>query len=126
VFKWEPHGICVKTEELFDEVASCSPGFAAVMREHIADNDGLLPHLLMADLLLFVGARAAYSECREELVSIFRLLDVAFVSGDVETENAIAVSFIEDIGAELFLINIEPYFGPALKAEYLRSSWRRT
>jgi hypothetical protein len=116
----------VKTEELFDGVASCSPGFAAVMREHIADNDGLLPHLLMGDLLLFVGARAAYSDCHEELVSIFRLLDEAFVGGDAETENAIAVSFIEDIDAEPFLTNIEPYFGPALKAEYVRARWRRS
>jgi len=114
--------IGVKTKELFDGVVSCSPGFAAVMREHMADNDGLLPHLLMADLLLYVGARAAYSDCREELASIFQLLGEASVSGDDETKNAIAVSFIEDIDAEPFLRNIEPYFGPALKAEYLRSS----
>ena len=105
----------LKTHEFFDAMAAASPQFDEVMREHMADNDSLLPHLLMTDLLRYVEARAASEDGDEELTEIFRLLDEAFVDGD--TKSAIAVSFIEDIDAEPFLTTIEPYFGPALKAE---------
>jgi hypothetical protein len=107
----------MKPRELFDAVALAAPRFGEVMRDHVVDNDELLPHLLMADLLRYVGALAKTDDSHAELLKIFELLEVAFVSGDADTENAIAVSFIEHIDAEPFFSAVEPLFGPALRGE---------
>lgn len=42
--------------ELFAEVARVSPGFKRVAAEHLADNEELLPHPLMANLLRHIGS----------------------------------------------------------------------
>ncbi len=67
------------------------------MAEHLADNDGLLLHLLMSDLL-----RLAVSTFSEGLTGIKHRL-LAFVDrclrdGDDDVVNAVAISFVEDLG----------------------------
>ena len=114
---------------LFDSIVVVSPQFGEVMREHLDDNDGLLPHLLMSDLLRYIGTRliaaqgtpvANHEEMHLEIGKVLQLLDTAFVGGNPETENAIAVSFIEDIDSDKFFCDLEPMLGPNLRAEHRR------
>jgi hypothetical protein len=114
---------------LFEEIVGVSPQFGEVMREHLADNDGLLPYLLMSDLLRYIGTRliaaqgsapASRDEVNVEIGKVLQLLDTALIDGDPETENTIAVSFIEDIDSEKFFRDLEPMLGPNLRAEHRR------
>lgn len=59
-------------------------------------------------------------EVNMELGKVLQLLDTAFVGGDPETENAIAVSFIEDIASDQFFSDLEPMLGPNLRTEHRR------
>ena len=47
----------MKPQAFFENICGVAPGFRAVMAEHLKDNDELLAHVLMADLLRYVGAR---------------------------------------------------------------------
>lgn len=68
-----------------------------VVLEHLEDNDGLLLHLLTADLRRY--ATEAFDSGRSDVLQ--RLLNVinrALVDGTEDVENAMAVSFVEDTG----------------------------
>jgi hypothetical protein len=104
--------------ELFDSIVAVAPPFQAVRREHLVDNDDqLLPHLLMSDLLRYLGSGITRGVDRAEIVAILNVLDEALASGNSETENAIAVSFVEHLEGEPFLAELDPLLGPHLKAE---------
>ena len=105
---------------LFQKVGSVAPGFNAVMAEHLEDNGELLPHLLIADLLRYVGSKVGSARGIEEVRRILDVLEEAYRSGDPDTENVIAVSFIEDIEREPFYGRLEPLLGPELRAERKR------
>ena len=112
----------MKPVELFEKVVSLSPGFGAIMEEHLKDNDGLLPHLLMSDLLRYIGGKLIHHESRNqvEVNNILAVLEGAFTSGNSETENAIAVSFLEHVETEPFYEALAQLLGPALRAEHIR------
>ena len=74
----------------------------------------------MADLLRYVGARIGVSGTDKELKLILGVLDEALRVADPETENAIAVSFVEHIETEPFFKQLEPLLGPRLRAEHRR------
>ena len=112
----------MKPDAMFQRICSVAPGFKAVMAEHLQDNDELLSHLLTADLLRYVGARVGNLQATEEVRHILGVLEEAFLSKDPDTENAIAVSFIEHIDTEPFFQQLEPLLGPALRAEYQRQT----
>jgi hypothetical protein len=74
------------------------PEIAPVVQEHFADNDELLLHILMADVLRFTVA--AYG--RGDLLLSHRCLafiEQALLSGDAAIINAVEVSFVEGVGA---------------------------
>lgn len=104
--------------ELFQRVVTVAPGFDAVLKEHIKDNNELLPHVLMADLLRYVGRKLSTKESLSEVKAILSLLELALGSRNPETENAIAVSFIEHITTEPFYPALQPMFGPRMRAEH--------
>ena len=112
----------MKPVELFEKVVSVSPAFGDAMEEHLKDNDELLPHLLMSDLLRHIGAKLTARESRNqiEVENILAVLETAFTSGDSETENAIAVSFLENVETEPFYEALAPLLGPGLRAEHKR------
>jgi hypothetical protein len=107
--------------ELFAEVERVSPGFGRVAAEHLADNDELLPHLLMADLLRYVGSHFQDTEAvrpsRAEVQAVLAILDAAIVSGNEETVNVIAVSFCEHIETESFFRMLRPLLGIGLRRQ---------
>ena len=79
------------------ELAVAVPESSEVVAEHLADNDGLLLHLLMGDLLRMTVSTYAAGE-----IVVRRLLafvDGCLREGDEYVVNAVAVSFVEHFGA---------------------------
>jgi len=115
--------------ELFAQVVTLAPTFRLLVREHLRDNDELLPHLLMSDLLRYIGSHFsgnAYMDALppnpEQIRAILALLDSEIACHNADTENLIAVSFIEHIEMEPFFLQLRPYLGPALLAELTRQN----
>ena len=119
-------------EQLFRRIAMAVPGFKTVVDEHLRDNERLLPHLLMADLLRYIGSHftqsptgAALPPTAVELKTILQALDKAIESTNSEVENTIAVSFVEGIESEPFFGRLAPLLGPNLRAELERQkAWQ--
>jgi hypothetical protein len=60
-----------------------------------------------------------------EVKAVLQLLDRAITAGNADVENAIAVSFIEDIETEPFFPRLSPMLGSNLRAELERQkAWR--
>ena len=109
---------------LFAEIVRRAPQFETVVQAHLRDYDELLAHVLMADLVRFVGARYLSPQnnagvpTEGEIVEILRLLEEELAGGDPETENVIAASFVENLLGEDFLEPLLARFGPNLRREY--------
>ncbi len=109
-----------------------APGFKAVVDQHLRDNDELLAHVLMADLLRYVGSHFTRSSTipaqpptAEEVRTMLQVLDGAIAQPNSTTGNAIAVSFLEGIESESFFNRLAPLLGPRLRAELQRQkAWR--
>jgi hypothetical protein len=110
-------------EELLDAV----PEFRPPYEEHLRDNnDELLLHLLIADLARFVVAAERAGEI-EVVDRSLATLERLFVSGDEQTNELVAVSFVEHLGAETKPGEAEVVkrFPPELAAELRRQrNWR--
>ena len=74
------------------------PESAGIVEEHLYDNDELLLHLLMSDLLrMTVDAfQAGQVEVTDRLLLF---IDGCLGDGDGDIVNAVMVSFVEDFGA---------------------------
>ena len=69
-----------------------------IVKEHADDFDGdVLLHLLVADLRRFC-LDAWQSNSSDALARCLNYLDLALRTGDDQVQNAIAVSFVEDMG----------------------------
>lgn len=72
------------------------PEFRPVYEEHVRDNDVVLDHLLFGDVRRFT--LHAYERGETEVVErVLTVLDRLMAEGDEETQDLVAVSFIEDI-----------------------------
>ena|SRR2546426_12836162 len=119
-------------EQLFKRITMAAPGFKAVVDEHMRDNDELLAHVLMSDLLRYIASHftglstvPAVPPTAAEVRTMLQVLDAAMENANSATENAIAVSFIEGIESEPFLNRLAPLLGPRLRAELDRQkAWR--
>jgi hypothetical protein len=113
--------------ELFGEVNDVAPSFGGLLREHLRDNAELLPHVLMYELLQYIGSyfsgkpfMGANPPTLSEMRSVLAILASEIAAHNPTTENAIAVSFIEHIDSEPFFPQLRPYLAPALLAELAR------
>ena len=68
------------------------------VREHFEDNDELLLHLLMADLLR-AAVRFFHAGEFEVEQRLLKFIDLALLQGDAAVQNAVQVSFVEHVGA---------------------------
>jgi hypothetical protein len=104
------------------------PEAAPLVAEHLDDQEGtLLLHLLVADLRGFL-LDAWKRQDIDVLQRGLALLDGALTRGDEYVQNAVAVSFVEDIG--WWEPEVQPFLAtwpPALAAEVerLRANGRR-
>jgi hypothetical protein len=79
-----------------DALQRAVPRFGWVVREHVADYDDVLPHLLFGDLTRFV--LAAHDAGDDGLVGqCLDFLDLALRDGDPAVQNLVAVSFVENV-----------------------------
>ncbi len=84
--------------DFVEHLVSSVPETAPVVADHFRDNDELLIHCLMADLLRFTvdafgkGDLALSQRC-------LQAVERGLVDGDDAVVNAVAVSFVEDVGA---------------------------
>jgi hypothetical protein len=110
---------CMDPAALFAQIELVAPTFGAVAKQHIEDNGELLPHLLMADLLRYVGASIGGAEdavaSESEVRAVLALLEAGAVCGNTETENAVALSFCEGMESEPFFPKLRPLLGLALR-----------
>ncbi len=84
-------------EDFLQELAVAVPESAGLVDEHLADNDGLLLHLLMADLLrMTVSTYAAGEVAVTDRLLAF--VDWCVREGDEYVVNAVEASFVENFG----------------------------
>jgi len=90
-------GTVITRGDFLDELAVAVPDSAELVAEHLADNDELLLHLLMSDLLRLTVS--AFSEGRTETADrLLAFMDYCVREGDNDVVNAVSVSFVEDFG----------------------------
>lgn len=82
-----PAGTCRRCTESGDVVA-----------DHLADNDGLLLHLLMSDLVRMTVCTYAAGDVAVT-DRLLEFINWCLREGDEYVANAVAVSFVEDFGA---------------------------
>jgi hypothetical protein len=113
--------------KLFERAVHLAPDFAAVLVEHLRDNDVLLPHVLMPSLLGFIGdCLSRESPTADATVQrLLDLLEVEVSGDDLDTQNLIAVSFLENLEAEPFFGRLYPLLGPNLQTAHAPFAWRR-
>lgn len=84
--------------DFIDELNAEIPESHGLVAEHLADNDELLLHLLMSDLLRLVAS--TFSEGRTEVTDrLLAFVDRCLREGDDNVANAVCISFVEDFGA---------------------------
>jgi hypothetical protein len=89
--------LVIRREDFLKELAVAVPESGEVVAEHLADNDGLLLHLLMSDLLRMTVS--TYSAGEVAVTDrLLEFIDWCFRVGDDYVVNAVAVSFVEDFG----------------------------
>jgi hypothetical protein len=75
------------------------PVLGPIVREHLEDNEGeLLPHLLLSDVRQWCVEHVATDPATVQ--QVVDGLEGAVASGDEAIENAVAVSFVEDLMAD--------------------------
>jgi hypothetical protein len=117
----------ISPADMFSRIVAAVPAFAAVLAEHLADNEELLPHVLMADCgrflaSHFVGTGEAVGgvPSEDDVCGVLSVLNTAMASGDDDTRNVIAVSFLEYLWMEPHYAVMSPLLGSALRAEIKR------
>ena len=90
-------GTAVPEESFVELLIQLVPESRNLVDEHFADYDELLIHLLMSDLLRFATAAFAHDDI-DLTQRLLQFLDHALREGDERVNNAVAVSFVENIG----------------------------
>jgi hypothetical protein len=113
----EHAALVIRRGVFLEQLAVAVPESGDVAAEHLADNDGLLLHPLMSDLLRMTVS--TYSAGEVALTDrLLAFIERCLREGDDYVVNAVAVSFVEDFGADLgesdALLDRWP---PALRAE---------
>ena len=92
------------------------PQLKPIYDEHLADNDTLLPHVLMGDLTRFVIVEVEKHKRREVLEPILGCLEEGLENGAEEVKELIAASFVENLmGETVTLEQLKPLMGENLK-----------
>ena len=110
------------TAQLFERIVHVAPEFAPLVAEHVRENDDLLPHLLMADLLRFVALllERADEPATRQLHGILDHLESELANNIEETRDLIAVSFLEHLETEPFYLRLYALLGPRTRAAHSR------
>jgi hypothetical protein len=108
------------------QLRSVIPGFDRVYDEHVADYDKVLPHVLVADLVRFLGDEVRRHGAQSAVLrQAMELLELAMGSHDPRVEELLSVSFVENLDPEdPSVAAIRSTFGPKLEELYrLHEVW---
>lgn len=118
-----PGGKPMNNLELVARLCAASSALDEARRVHLAHFGTLIPHVYMAAVLarvgqcLLMGSEHALSHHREELEGIVAALETGMKTGDRETRNVIAISFVRDSEVELFFDELKRWLGPKTLAQ---------
>ena len=108
----------VNNLELVENLCAVSPALREARRVHVKSFGTLIPHVFMAAVLarvgqcLLMGSEHAQREHGPEMAGILAALEQGMKSGDRETRNVIAISFVHDSEVELFFNELKKWLGP--------------
>jgi len=105
--------------------AQAVPATQPILEDHVASNDEVLPHVLMADLRRFLVDRITTND-QTTLAEFLREIERLASSDNPSVRNVVDVSFIEDLvlgdpGELAALEMIRPQLGPATTASLATS-----
>lgn len=116
-----PRANLITAESLVETLRSACPEFAPTIDEHLDYNDGLLTHVLLADLRRF-AERAHETEASELSRRCLEVVTETFERGTDYLRNAVAVSFVEGCDERTDFVRTWP---TALRDEAHRQrTWR--
>jgi hypothetical protein len=104
--------------ELVENLCGVSTALREARRVHVKAFGTLVPHVFMAAVLarvgqcLLMGPAHAQEHHHLELQGIVGVLERGMKSGDRETRNVIAISFVRDSEVELFFEDLKTWLGP--------------
>ena len=108
---------------LFGSLARQVPPMTAVIDSHRADNNGILPHVLLGEFAAMVEAavtgqdnRSHLPVAQHSLPEVLRLLELAIASPDERLSNLVAVSFLENLESAT-LSALWPLMAPELRSQ---------
>jgi hypothetical protein len=113
-----PSGKPMNNRELVENLCAISPFLTEARRVHLHNFGTLIPHVFMASVLarvgqcLLMGSGDARSAHRRELEGIAEALEAGMRTGDRETRNVIAISFVRDSEVEVFFDELRKWLGP--------------
>lgn len=89
-------------ESFFSGLIDSNYELQKLYKEHILDNDALLPHVLMGDVTLYIMELAILSTTVKngtgaELQRILDYFERAFHNSDTQIDNLLAVSFLQNL-----------------------------
>jgi hypothetical protein len=119
VLKRHASGKPMNNLELVDLLCSASAAIREARRAHVACFGALIPHVFMGDVLRRMGACVATGAARRdcaEIEGVLRALERGIATGDRETRDVIAISFVRDGAREPFFERLRPLLGPGLRA----------
>jgi len=97
--------------DLVRDLLDAEPRLAPVYREHLADNDELLIHVLLGDVTRWLRQNGPAA-------AVLAVLERHLAGGDSDVQNAIAASFVENLEPDD--ATIHQALGPGLRAELQR------
>ena len=107
-------------ETFVDELRSAVPGFGRVYDEHVSDNDEVLPHVLLGDLVRFLSNEVEVRGVEGTGVKpAMDLLERAMDSSDLRLQELVVVSFLENLDPnDPSFFAIRALFGARLEDQY--------
>ena len=101
------------------------PWLTPILQEHIDDNDGVLPHLLLADIERWAEAQLKeHGPTDEQLRKVLTFLETEYAAGHSHVDELISVSFLELLprpGEPLF--ELRTLVGPRLSKQLEAIGW---
>ena len=112
-----------EAEVFVHELVDVVPRLRHVLEQHVAEFEGLLPHVFMGAVSRF--ASNAYNRCAagvdgacRELDALLTALEQAFSDRGEDIQDLIVVSFLENVAVEVVAArDFESRLGPALRRE---------
>ena len=105
-------------EDFIRRLILAVPELNDVYRQHLSEQDELLPHVLLGDVTRFVVLNATRGEAADWLARFLSQMDAELLSGNDEVAELIGVSFVENLCGENAAIQaLLPRLSKALRTE---------